>query len=128
MSPEPSLCIVYNASRVFFGVRKDAFNGLFPLLVKIPVLRCIAGIIRKVLVILPDMPLYGLYAVLGMRAKCSGGTICANFGITLVFPVAVTAGSAVFQSLVFGANDAVVKLIIDVFPPLVSPFIVWGRL
>ena len=78
------LCITHSV--FFFGVRKDAFNGLFPLLVKVPVLRCIADVVRQILVILSDMPLYGLYAVLGMRAKLSGETICANPGIT--FPQA----------------------------------------
>lgn len=48
------LCITHSV--LFFGVRKDAFNSLFPLLVKIPVLRCIAGVVRQVLVILPHMP------------------------------------------------------------------------
>ena len=50
------LCITHSV--FFFGVRKDAFNGLFTLLVKILALRCIAGVVRQVLVILPDMPLY----------------------------------------------------------------------
>ena len=106
---------------LFFGVRKDAFNGLFPLLVKIPVLWCIAGVIRQVFVILPDMPLYGLYVVLGMRAKLSGGTIRTNSGVTLVFPVAVPVCGGIFQDLVFRANHTVIEFIIDILPPLVSP-------
>ena len=81
------LCITHSV--FFFGVCKDAFNGLFPLLVKILVLRCIAGIVCQLFVILPDMPLYGFYAVFGVGAKLSGGTICANLGIAFVFPVAV---------------------------------------
>ena len=109
---------------LFFGVRKDAFNGLFPLPVKILVLRCIAGVVRQVLVILPDMPLYGLYAVLGMRAKLSGGTIRTNSVVTLVFPVAVPVCGGIFQDLVFRANHTVIEFIIDILPPLVSPFIV----
>ena len=49
------LCIAHSV--LFFGVCKDVFNGLFPLLVKIPVLRCIVGIISQILVIFPEMPL-----------------------------------------------------------------------
>ena len=82
------LCITHRV--LFFGIRKDAFNGLFPPLVKIPVLLCIAGVVCQLLVILPDMPLYGLYAVLGMRrTKLSGGTFCTEPRIALVFPVTV---------------------------------------
>ena len=86
----------------------------------ISILRCIAGVVRQVLVILPDMPLYGFYAVLGMRAKLSGGTIRTNSGVTLVFPVAVPVCGGIFQDLVFRANHTVIEFIIDILPPLVA--------
>ena len=101
------LCITHSV--FFFCVRKDAFNRLFPLVVKVPVLRCIADVVRQILVILPDLPLYGLYAALGMRAAFSGGTIRANPGITLVFPVAVPVCGGILEDLVFRANHAVIS-------------------
>ena len=72
---------------LFFGVRKDTFNGLFPLLIKMLVLRCIACIVRQILIVLPDMPLYCLYTVFGAGTKFSGRTACAEFRIAFVFPV-----------------------------------------
>ena len=62
------MCITHSV--FFFGVRKDAFNGLFTLLVKILALRCIAGVVRQVLVILPDMPLYT-----SLRSPWNGYTV-----------------------------------------------------
>ena len=66
------------------------------------------------------MPLRRLYATLGMGTALSGRAIGADLWVALVFPVTIPVRGAVFQYLVFGANDAVVELIIDVFPPLVS--------
>ena len=104
----------------FFRIRKVLFNRFFAFLVKILVLRRISGIICQFLIFFPDMTLYRLYAILGMGTELSGRAIGADLWVALVFPVSIPVGGAVFQSLVFGANDAVVKLIIDIFPPLVS--------
>ena len=112
------LCITHGV--FFFGIRKDTLNGFLPSLVKLLVFWRVAGVVRQVLVILPDMSLYGLYAILGMCAKRSGGTICADFGITFVFPVAVSVYSGVVKNPVFRANDTVVKRIIDILPPLMA--------
>ena len=101
------LCITHRV--FFFGIRKDTFNGLFPLPVKFLVLRCIAGVICQVLVILPDMPLHCLYTVFGAGTQFSGRTVRANIRITFVFPVTIPVRGAVFQYLVFGANDAIVE-------------------
>ena len=113
------LCITHSV--FFFGVvRKDAFNRLFPLLVKILVLRCITGIVCQLFVILPDMPLYGFYAILGMSAKLSGGTICANLGIAFVFPVAVPVCCRIFEDPVFRADhpDHRIRHAEHMLPPL----------
>ena len=53
------------AWRVFPGVGKDPFNGLFPPLAEFLVLGRIAGIVGQLPIVLPDMPPHGLYAVLG---------------------------------------------------------------
>ena len=68
----------------------------------------------------PDMPLYGFYAILGMSAKLSGGTICANLGIAFVFPVAVPVCCRIFEELVFRADHTVIEFVIDILPPLVA--------
>ena len=68
----------------------------------------------------PDMPLYGFYAVFGVGASLSGGTICANLGIAFVFPVAVPVRGAVVQNLVFRADHTVIEFVIDILPPLVA--------
>ena len=73
LSQASVLCITHSV--FFFGVCKDAFNRLFTPPVKALVLRCIACVICQILVILPDMPLYGFHAVFGVGAKLSGGTI-----------------------------------------------------
>ena len=90
--------------------------------------RDISGIICQFLIFFPDMTLYRLYAILGMGTELSGRAIGADLWVALVFPVSIPVGGAVFQSLVFGTDDAVVKLIIDIFPPLVSTFPCLGTL
>ena len=120
--------------RVFFlGVREDPFNGLFSLLVKIPVLRCIAGVVCQLLIVLPDMPLHRFDTVPGMRTPFSGRTGRADIRIALVFPISIPVRGAVFQGLVFGTYHAVVEFIINILPPLVSilhglrALVGWGK-
>ena len=96
----------------FLGVRKDALNGFFSPLVKLLVFWRIAGVICQIFIAFPDMPLYGLYARPGMRAKPSGRTACADSGIAFIFPVTVPVGRGVFENLVFWTDYAVVELII----------------
>ena len=115
------LCITHRV--FFFCICKDSFNRFFAALIKRLVLGYISGVVRQILIVLPDMPLHHLYAVFGAGTKFSGWTFCADNWITLVFPVSIPVRGAVFQYLVFGANDAIVEFIIDVFPPLVSPSI-----
>ena len=82
----------------FFGVCKDTFNRLFTPPVKALVLRCITGIVCQLFVMFPDMSLYGFYAVFGVGASLSGGTICANLGIAFVFPVAVPVCGGIYAA------------------------------
>ena len=99
LSQASVLCITHGV--FFFRIRKVPFNRFFAFLVKLLVLRRISGII-------PDMTLYRLYAILGMGTELSGRAIGADLWVALVFPVSIPVGGAVFQSLVFGANDAAV--------------------
>ena len=57
----------------FLGVCKDPFNGLFSPLVQFLVLWSITGVVGQFLIILPDMPLYALYTVLGAGTQMAGG-------------------------------------------------------
>lgn len=66
------------------------------------------------------MPLYDLYAILGMCAKMSCRAILTYFGIALVFSVSVSVGRTVCKRMVLGTNDAIVMLIVYVLPPFVS--------
>lgn len=118
LSQASVLCITH--CMLFFGVCKNAFNGLSPPLVKIPVLWCAAGVIRQVLVILPDMLLHRFDAALGMGTQLSGRTVGAYLRIALVFPVAVPVCSGIFEDLVFRANHAIIEFIIDILPPFVA--------
>ena len=112
------LCITH---RVFFlGVREDPFNGFLSALIELRVRRRISGIVRQLLIVLPDMPLHRFDTVLGMRTPFSGRTGGADIRIALVFPISITVRRAIFQGLVFGTYHAVVEFIIDILPPLVS--------
>ena len=53
---------------LFFGVGKDPFNGFLSPGVKILVFRSVSGIISQLLIVLPDVPQDGLYAVFGAGA------------------------------------------------------------
>ena len=112
------MCITHSV--FFFGVCKDTFNGLFPLLVKALVLRCIACVICQLFVILPDVPLYGFYAVFGVGAKLSCRTLGAKPCITFVFPVAVPVCGGIFEDMVFRADHTVIEFVIDILPLLVA--------
>ena len=107
------LCITHGV--FFFRVRKGPFNRFFAFLVKVLVLGRIAGVVRQFLIFFPDMALYRLYTILGMGTELSGRAIGADLWVTLVFPVSIPVGGAVFQDLVFGTDDAVIELIIDIF-------------
>ncbi len=80
----------------FLGVREDPFNGFFSALVELRVRRRISGIVCQLLIVLPDMPLYRLYAILGMSTEFSGGAIGADVWVTFVFPVSVAVCCTVF--------------------------------
>ena len=73
---------------------------------------------RKTL--LPNVPPYDLYAVSGMRVKCSGGTACAELWSDLVLVVTIPACGTAFKRLVLRANNAIVKFIIYILPTLVA--------
>ena len=88
----------------FFRIRKDTFNRLFTLPVKIGILRSVSFVIGKLLVILPNMPLSDLHRILGMCAKMSCRAILTYFGIALVFSVSVSIGRAVCKRMV-GTRD-----------------------
>lgn len=105
----------------FFGARKDPFNGSLAALVKVTVLWRMPGILRQLFELLPNVPLYSLYAIPGMRAKCSGGTVCADSWIALILAVILPVCGAVFQRLVFRANNTVIEFVINIFTPLVAP-------
>ena len=102
------------------GVRKDPFNGLLAPLVQFLVLRRITGVVRQLLVVLPDMPVHRLYTVLGVGAQLSSGTAGADLRVTLVFPAAVPVGGAVSQHLELRAEHTVIVLVVNVFPPFMS--------
>ena len=53
------LCLTHRV--FFFRICKVSFNRFFAVLVKRLVLRYILGIVRQILIALPDMPLYRLY-------------------------------------------------------------------
>ena len=108
-------CITHRV--FFFRIRKDTFDRFFALLVKVGVLGSIPGIIGKLLVVLPNMSLYDLYTILGMRAKMPCRTVLAYLGMALVFSVSVSVGRTVFERMELRANDAIKVLVINVFPP-----------
>ena len=105
---------------LFFGIRKDTFNGFFSCLVHPLVDRRVPGIVSQFFVILPDMPGDGLYEVLALCAKMSGGAVCTDLWIAFIFPVSIPVGGAVLQNLVLRTDDAVEILIVHILPPLVS--------
>lgn len=70
--------------------------------------------------LLPNVPQYHLYAVSGMRVKCSGGTACAELWSDLVLVVTIPACGTAFKRLVLRANNAIVKFIIYILPPPVA--------
>ena len=80
-------------------------------------LRCIAGVIRQFLIILPHMPLYHFDTILGVHAQFSGKTVGTDPRVAPVFTVAVPVGGAVGQYLVLRANHTVIMRVIKVFPP-----------
>ena len=119
LSQASVVCITHRV--FFFRICKVSFNRFFAFLVKVLVLRRISGIICQFLIFFPDMALYRLYAILGMGTELSGRAIGTDLWVTLVFPVSIPVGGAVFQYLVFGTDDAVIEFVVDIFPPLVSP-------
>ena len=58
--------------------------------------------------------------ILRMSTKFSCRTILTYLGITLVFSVSVSVCCTVFKCMELGANDAIVMLIVNIFPPFVS--------
>ena len=93
---------------LFFGIRKDPFNGfLAHLIVSLVPLR-IAKLLRHIHIRLPDVLRYRLNKVLVPGTQRSGGAVCTDLWITFIFPVAVTVGCGVFQYLVFRADDTVI--------------------
>ncbi len=86
-----------------FRIRKDPLNGFFPAHVELRVSGCISGITCLFLAALPDMPLHGLYAVLGMGTQFSGRAVGTYLRSALVFSVSITVRCAVFRR--FASRD-----------------------
>ena len=104
----------------FLGVGKDPFNGLFPPLVEFPVLRSIAGVVGQFLIVLPDMPLYGLYAVFGAGTQMAGRTVDTDLRFAFVLPVSIPVGGAVGQNLILWTEHTVIIFVIYILLPLVA--------
>lgn len=96
-------CITHGV--FFFGICKDPFNGLFAPSVQFPVFRRVAGILCQFLVVLPDMALHCFHTIHGVGAKQPCGTICADVGITFIFPVALWVCSPIPQHLELRTDD-----------------------
>lgn len=88
-----------------FRIRKDPLNGFFPAHVELRVSGCISGITCLFLAALPDMPLHGLYAVLGMGTQFSGRAVGAYLRSALVFSVSIAVRCAVFRWLASGTGE-----------------------
>ena len=104
----------------FFRISKHTLYRLFPQLVHAGIERCIPGILRQLLVVLPDMPRHGLDTAFRLCALLSAGTVGTDLWIAFVFPVAISVGCTVVQYLVFWADDTVIVFIVYVFPPFVA--------
>ncbi len=96
-------CITHSV--FLFCIRKDPLNGFFPAHVELRVSECISGITCLFLVALPDMPLHGLYAVLGMGTQFSGRAVGAYLRSALVFSVSIAVFCAVFRRLASGTDE-----------------------
>ena len=53
---------------LFFGIGKDPLNGFFAFCVKLLIFRGVSGVVSQLLIVLPDVPQDGLYAVFGAGA------------------------------------------------------------
>lgn len=84
----------------FYGIRKDPFNGLLVPLVQYLLLRRTEGILRQLLVVLPDVALYCFCAILGAGTQVPWGTACEDPRITSIFPVVLSVCGAIMQHLV----------------------------
>lgn len=111
------LCITHGV--FFLGIGEDSFNGLFPSSIECPVLRRIPGVVRQLLIVLPNMSLHSFHAVLCMRTELPCGATGTDSGGAPVFPVSIPVGRPVGQGLVFRADHAVVVFIINILPPFV---------
>ena len=76
------LCIPHGM--LLFGVRKDPFDGLLAPLVQLLIFRRIPDVVRQLLVVLPNMPLYRFHTILRMRTKMSRRAAFANLRVGLV--------------------------------------------
>ena len=82
--------------------------------------RCMPGVFRQILVVLPDMPRHGLDTAFGLCALLSAGAAGGRPLDRFCIPVAISVGCTVVQYLVFWADDTVIVFIVYVFPPFVA--------
>lgn len=87
------------------------FDGFFAVFVelfqfgRVPVILCLFEVIK------PEMFCDELYKIFAFSAFAKGWAVFAEFGITLVFTVAVVVSCRIIQDLVFGTKNTIEILI-----------------
>ena len=96
---------------LFFGVSKHTFDGFLAVFVELFQLGRVSVILCLFEIIKPKMFCNELYKTLAFSAFAKGWAVFAEFGITLVFTVAVAVSCRIIQDLVFGTKNAIEILI-----------------